>query len=304
MTRDVGATMIRTLLFAPADSPRKAERLRSSSADVSVLDIEDAVAETAKDEARRCAAQAIAADPGLPRVAVRVNGLRTPHFAADVEATAIAGLELMVVPKIESPEDLRALDELLSGYERERQIAAPIRILALLETARGIAASERIAAEVPARFERFIFGSVDYRADVGVEQTGAETELIYARSRVVNAAAIAGRGPAIDGPYLELGDDEGLRAQSRISRSMGFGGRVVIHPGQVDVVNAAYGVLDASEVQSLTAIVDGFDQALAGNVASIRVGGIFVDYPVYTRALQRLRHHRQAEALAARSSAD
>lgn len=217
--------LIRTLLFAPADSARKVRRLSTLPADVGVLDLEDAVAETAKAQARRGAAAAISSGRGLARIAVRVNGIRTPYFEEDLEATTIDGLELIVVPKVEHPDDLDAVDDRLSMHERRRGLTRPVRVIALLETAQGIANAERIAAEAPERFERFAFGAVDYRADTGVGASAEEFELLYARSRVVNAAAIARRGPAIDGPYLAIDDHEGLRARCAASRALGFGGR-------------------------------------------------------------------------------
>ena len=283
--------MIRSLLFAPADSARKRDRLRSLPADVAVLDLEDAVAESAKADARAGAVEALADGGSRGRLAVRVNGIRTTHFEADLDATVLPTLELLVIPKLEAPDELRDLDSRLLALEAERDIPTQVRIIALLETARGIAAAERIAEQAGPRLEAFVFGAVDYRADVGLGESDGQLELLYARSRVVNAAAIAGRGPAIDGPYLALGDNGGLRADSVASRCLGFGGRVCIHPGQLGVVNHAYGAVDEAEHAELTAIVAGFERALAEGVASIRVGARFVDYPVYTRAAERLRRH-------------
>jgi citrate lyase subunit beta / citryl-CoA lyase len=293
--------MMRTLLFAPADHARRVARLRELPADVSVLDLEDAVAESAKAGARSAAADAVATGRGLPRVAVRVNGIRTRHFAADVEATVRPGLELLVVPKVEEPDDLHAVDALLAPLEAERGLATPVGVIALLETARGIANAERIAVEVPERFERFVFGSADYTTDVGVEPSPGEPELLYARSRVVNAAALAGRGAAIDGPFLGIGHQEELRADCERSRRLGFGGRVTIHPSQIEIVNAAYAILDPSAVARLTETVESYERAAEQGATSIRVGDTFVDPPIYAHARDALARHRDALASATRS---
>lgn len=288
--------MIRTLHFAPADDARKVARLRTLPADVIVLDLEDAVAESAKDDARNAAAMALTTPSWRSGVAVRTNGLRTPHFDVDVDAVVIPGLELLVVPKIEEPDDLRAVEAVLTRMESQRALAPPIGVIALIETAIGIANANRIAAEAPDRLERLVFGSVDFRANTGVSPSEGEPELLYARSRIVVAAAIAGRGPALDGPYEAVNDNQGLRADCERSRRIGFGGRVTIHPGQLDTVNETYSLLDEEEASRLAAIVSAFEHALSAGVASIRVGDTFVDYPVYREAHDRLELHRLASA--------
>jgi citrate lyase subunit beta/citryl-CoA lyase len=281
---------MRSLLFAPADDVRKSDRLRESAADVAVLDLEDAVAENAKADARVAAATALGVS-GPWRAAVRVNGLRTPHFAADVEAVVVPGLEYLVVPKTEGLDDVRAIEAAVAPLERERGVG-PVGLLALVETARGIAQLDALAAAAPARLQRFLFGSLDYAVDVGIEPSEGEPELLYARSRVTAAAAVLGRGRALDGAWFELGDDEGLAADCSRSRRLGFGGRIAIHPAQLTTIHTVYGALAADEAERLRRVVTEFERALAEGVAAIRVDDRLVDYPVYKDALRRLEHDR------------
>lgn len=279
------AARLRSLLFAPADDARKLARLPASGADAIVLDLEDAVAASSKARARERAAEALAGIEFGGLTAVRVNGFATGLAAADVEAVCVPGLDAVVLPKAEAAAELAELDAILAAAERRRGIdPGSVRVLALVETAAGVLAAAEVAAAGP-RLLTLVLGSGDLAADVGLGRTEDGAELLLARSSVVLAAAAAGLAPAIDGPYFDFRDDEGLRRDSARSRALGFGGRVTIHPGQLEAVHAAY---SPGGSERLRRVVSAFEEAEGRGVAAIEVDGSFVDYPVYRRAIREL----------------
>jgi citrate lyase subunit beta/citryl-CoA lyase len=276
---------LRSLLFAPADDERKLARLPQAGADAIVLDLEDAVAAGSKRRAREAAAEALAEIDFAGLTAVRVNGFATGLTAEDLEAVCLPGLDAVVLPKAESAAELAELDAILTAAEERRGISAgSIRVLPLVETAAGILAAAQIAAAGP-RLLTLVLGSGDLAADVGLGRTEDGAELLLARSTVIFAAAAAGLAPAIDGPYFDFRDAEGLRRDSARSRALGFGGRVTIHPGQLEAVHASY---SSADPEHLRRVVSAFREAEGRGVAAIEVDGSFVDYPVYRHALREL----------------
>ena len=281
---------LRSLLFAPGNHARRLEKVGTFGADAIVLDLEDAVADAEKKAARGTASAALPTYTGRTIVMVRVNGTTTGRMEGDVEAVVAADLDCIMVPKVEDASTLLVLDGLLTELERERGLeAGRIRILPLIETALGLVRCEEIALVAPPRVVTLVFGLGDFSVDIGVDLTQGAAELLYARSRIV-VAARAGRLQApIDGPYLDLKDTEGLVANTLHSRQLGYQGRVVVYPPQVEPVQRAYSELSAEEVERVRRVVVAFEQAEADGLASIQVDGRFVDYPIYFRARHRLR---------------
>ena len=282
---------IRTLLFAPGNDLRKLRRLGDFGADAVVMDLEDAVADdekvAARDVARRhldglqCA--------GRPTL-VRVNGADTGLLLDDVRSVLADGLDGIVVPKVEDVQVLLEIDPILARWEGERGLPADtIRLVALVETALGMARCEEILSKAPDRLERVVFGSGDYRAELGLGVSSGEAELAYPRGRLVAASIAAGLGAPIDGPFINIEEDEGLRVSCAISKSFGFEGRVVVYPGQVKSVSQVFGGYTADEIEHLRRVVEAFEAAEASGSAAIRVDGVFVDYPIYRQARRLLR---------------
>jgi citrate lyase subunit beta/citryl-CoA lyase len=293
--------LLRTLLFAPGSDARKLERVVSFGADAVVLDLEDAVADAEKTAARGLVRAALDAYGGDVSAWVRVNGEQTGRLADDVGGVAGVRLAGIMVPKVEDPQTLPRVDELLG--EREQALAqepGSVALLAIVETARGLVRVDEIAAAAPPRLLTLVFGLGDFSVDIGVDVSRDGDELLYARSRIVVAARAAGLVPPVDGPYLGIHDAEGLEADCRRSRSLGFQGRVIVYPGQVDVAARAYSELSAEEEARCREIVDAFEAAESAGSASIQVGGRFVDYPIYEHARRKLRLAETATALAER----
>jgi citrate lyase subunit beta/citryl-CoA lyase len=202
----------------------------SLAADEVIVDLEDAVADEGKEEARGLAVAALKRGPLARTTALRVNGRSTPWWEDDLRAAADASPDVVVLPKVESPEDVAAAAELLpSGTGLEAQI----------ETARGLLDAERIAAAGHG-LEALVFGPADLAASLGVPVltigAGASD---YALAHVVAAARSCGL-QVLDGPHARLGDDLGLVLSARRALEHGYDGKWVIHPSQIEPVNRIF----------------------------------------------------------------
>ena len=202
----------------------------SLPADEVILDLEDAVAAEDKEEARELAVAALGRGPLGRTTALRVNGRSTPWWEGDLRAAAVARPDVVVLPKVESPEDVSAAAELLpDGIGLEAQI----------ETARGLVEADRIAAAGHG-LEALVFGPADLAASLGVPVltigAGASD---YALARVVAAARASGL-QVLDGPHARLGDDVGLVLSARRALEHGYDGKWVIHPSQIEPVNRIF----------------------------------------------------------------
>ena len=202
----------------------------SLPADEVIVDLEDAVAAEDKESAREIAVAALGRGPLGVTTALRINGRSTPWWEDDLRAAAEARPDVVVLPKVESPEDVSAAADLLpDGIGLEAQI----------ETARGLVQAERIAAS-GAGLEALVFGPADLAASLGVPvlTIGAGTT-DYALVHVVAAARASGL-QALDGPYARLGDDLGLVLAARRALEHGYDGKWVIHPSQIEPVNRIF----------------------------------------------------------------
>jgi citrate lyase subunit beta/citryl-CoA lyase len=235
----------------PGSSERFLAKAAELPADEVFLDLEDAVAQGEKDNAR---AQVIAALRGqefaAPTVVVRINGTDTPHYYKDLVAVVEGAgdrIDAIMLPKVRTPGDVEMTDKLLTQIELATGLVpGAIGIEAQIEDATGLIACEAIATASP-RMETLIFGPGDYSAAIGIPITtigGAPDgypgdHLNYVYSRLVVAARAAGI-QAIDGPYAAVKDEDGLRERARLARALGLDGKWTIHPGQIEIVNEVF----------------------------------------------------------------
>jgi citrate lyase subunit beta / citryl-CoA lyase len=301
--------MNRSFLFAPGNHPRRVEKAFSLGADAVILDLEDSVALAEKEAARKPVAEALAAansgtepdlgdrapSPSRPgrrcRGYVRVNAMGTPFCFRDLTEVIGKGVDGIVLPKVESAADLHAIDWLVANLERERGLAVgAIDLIPTIETAAGLSRVERILQARGLkpysgrwRVKRVAFGAADFALDLGITPSGEESELGYARQRIVLASRDAGVEAPLDSPWFKLKDLEGLRRSTAASRRMGFQGRMCIHPEQVPVVNEGYAP-SGEEVARAERIVAAFKQAEAQGSAAIQVDGRMIDYPLVREA--------------------
>lgn len=226
---------VRSLMFVPGGRPDMVAKVPRWSPDVTVVDLEDAVAAGDKDSARGAAVAAIAelaAGPGAGlTVLVRVNPPGTPWFAADVAAAAGSPAAGVVLPKLEDPGQAAELRRLLAGHGRPGAV-----VVAGLETARGVAdARGLLAAGISAAY----FGAEDYIADLGGRRTPGGAEVLYARSQVVLAARLSGV-PAIDQAVVAVHDEQRFAQDAAEGRALGYTGKICLHPGQVAAAHRVF----------------------------------------------------------------
>jgi citrate lyase subunit beta/citryl-CoA lyase len=269
----------RSCLSVPGSSERKLAKAAGLAADEVVIDLEDAVAVDAKDDARAATVAALQAWTG-GGVAVRVNAPGTPWCHLDLAALA-ALPELpasIVVPKVQSAGDLAFVDRLLDGVEAGARV--PLRVQALIETAAGLANLHEIAAASP-RLDALILGYADLAASLGGKR---ELDHWLPAQHAVVVAARANGLQAIDGPHLGVSPDDAFHAAVARARDLGFDGKWAIHPSQVDALNAAF-TPDEAEVARARAIVAALDSAQEGAVS---LDGEMLDEAVRVAALRLL----------------
>lgn len=270
---------LRSLLYTPADRPeRYTKAWREGAADAVCADLEDAVAPENKDKARQMVVDALREVPaGKSKAlrAVRVNPIGTPHHEADVANALAAGCDLLVVPKCEEPEPLARL-----AARAEREAAGPTRLVAILETARGVVNARELCAV--GGVAAVCFGAEDLAADAGLRRSTGNTEVLAARQWVALCAAAA-RVHAIDMVTADVKDAERVGREAAEARAWGYRGKMLIHPAQVAPVHAAFrpSEAEATWARKVMAAVESAHVASGGVVL---VDGRMVDVPVIAQA--------------------
>lgn len=269
---------LRSLLFAPASRPDMCAKLPRSGPDGVVLDLEDAVAPAAKAEARgQARAEAVELRRLHPDLAifVRVNPPGTEWFADDVAQGLAAELTGVVVPKLESTVEVDRAQESLTQAGREH-----LRLLAGIETAAGVARAAEVL-EHP-RVDLAYFGAEDFITDMGGVRTDEGLEVLYARSQVALAARLAGV-PVLDQVVTAFGDDERFLADAALGHSIGYSGKLCIHPAQVPLANKCFSP-SPEELDRARSLLAVWDEALAQGEASVAFEGQMIDEPLARRA--------------------
>lgn len=277
----------RSLLYIPGNNPGMLQNCAIYGADGVLLDLEDSISIAEKDAARSLVKHALRAlDFGGAERVVRINGRDTHYFEDDLRAIVPARPDAIRLPKVDSPEDVREADRLISELEAAHGIEpGSVRIQAMLETARAIVNVYAIAAASP-RLSGLTLGGQDLAADLGIKATGPGLELLYAKSVVVIAAKANGLD-AFDTVYTAIDDLAGLRESALMSVALGFTGKAAIHPSQVPVIHAAFAP-DEKEVKKAVAIVRGAREAAERKLGVVSVDGRMVDAPVVAQAERTL----------------
>jgi len=277
----------RSRLYLPGSQPKFFVNAALHGSDAVILDLEDSVHPAEKDAARVLVRNALrAVDFGSCERMVRVNQL--PLGLADLAEVVPEAPQMILIPKVESPEQVMAVDEAArtaAGEEGRRPWLMPI-----LESALGVERALEIASASP-RVAALTIGLEDYTADLGVVKTSAGEESLYARRRLVNAARAAGV-EAIDSVYGDFEDTEGLLSYARRSRAMGFEGMGCIHPRQIPLLHRAFSP-GAAEIEKARAVVRAFREAEEKGLGVVSLGSKMIDPPVVERALRLLAHARE-----------
>jgi len=279
----------RTELSTPASNPHMVEKAVASSADLVFLDLEDSVSPNAKVEARQKAIHALKnLDWGKKTRAVRVNDLETEYAYGDIISVVEAAgeqLDLLIVPKIKSANDVWWVDVLLSQIEKRLHYTRKIGLEVLIEEVEAMIHIEEIA-RASSRLEALIFGPADYSASQGMVSGVIEGALDaypgdpwhYARNKIAIAARAAGID-AIDGAFPDYKNLEGYRRECIHARTLGFVGKWAIHPGQIDVANQAFSPTP-EEVAYARKIDAAYAEAYANGLGAIAIDGKMIDMAI------------------------
>ncbi len=280
----------RSVLYLPGSNARALEKARTLAADGLILDLEDAVAPSAKAAARAQVLAALAAGGFGPRERiVRVNGAGTPWGLDDLAAAARSGADAVCLPKVERAEEVRAADRALAAH------GAPIELglWCMIETPRGVLAADAIAGASP-RVACLVAGTSDLVKDLGARPTAGRAEVLPSLGLILLAARAHGLA-ALDGVHLDLDDDAGLEAACRQGRDLGFDGKTLIHPRQLEPANRAFAP-DEAEIALARRIVAAHAAAEAAGQGVTVLDGRLVEALHVEAARRRL---ALAEAIAA-----
>lgn len=256
-------------------------------ADAICLDLEDSVPDSEKEKARALAARYARRLASVQPVYVRINAIGTDLALQDIEVAAQQGVAGLVIPKCgETARDVATTAQLLEDLEAKRGMRqGATGIIPLLETAKGVKEAERISVTSP-RFHALMFGVVDYASDMGTEPAPANRiQFLYARSRVALIARAIGL-LAIDTPYMNFADAAGLRREATMAKKLGYAGKFLIHPNQVEIANETFTPTPA-EIRWASQILRDFKQAVAKGKGAISAGGQVLDM-VHLRRAQEI----------------
>lgn len=270
MTTDEGLRPRRSVLYMPAANERALEKAKSIPADALIFDLEDAVAPDAKDAARdRAVAAAASGQYGDREVTIRCNGLDTPWGADDLAAAATSGAAAVVVPKVESVEYLDEISAKLNAGGAPRDLA----IWAMVETPTAIFDARALAAHP--RVEVLVMGTNDLAKELRASPGDDRTPLVPHLAAAVLAARESGR-VILDGVYNDIRNLEGFTAECRQGMALGFDGKTLIHPGQVEAANDVWAP-DADEIDHARRVIAAFTEAEADGRGVVTVDGRMIE---------------------------
>jgi citrate lyase subunit beta/citryl-CoA lyase len=277
---------LRSLLFVPGNKARMLEKAYTLPADAVILDMEDAVPPAEKTMARTMVREALEKGAYTPQAIVRVNAPVTGLTEADLRGTLVAGVEAVCLPKAETAGGVERLASQLEALEKEQRLpVGAVGVLLMIETALGVLNAYQIARASP-RVRALCFGGEDLSRDLGAIRTKDGLELSHARAQLVLAARAAGV-LAIDTVYTDLTDPDGLLAEARQARQLGYSGKLIIHPGQIEPVHRAFSPSE-EEVTYARRVLEAFEAAEAKGQGVIALDGQMIDAPVVARAREVL----------------
>ncbi len=271
-TTDTTATHVprRSVLYMPGANERALEKAMDLPADALILDLEDAVAPDAKAEARdRVCAAAGSGDYGRREVTIRANGIGTRWHDDDVAAIAASGADAIVVPKVDTRADVDAVDTAL------RRAGAPdeLAIWAMLETPEAVVNAAEIAGHP--RIAVLVMGTNDLVKELQAEFVAGRAPLVHALSACVLGARLAGVA-ILDGVFNDLGDAEGFEAECIQGRQLGFDGKTLIHPRQLEPANRVWAPTDEA-VEHASRVIAAFQEAEADGRGVVTVDGRMIE---------------------------
>ncbi len=268
---------MRSLLYCPADTPKMMLQAGIYGADAVIFDLEDSVASDNKDQARILLAEFLKnIDMEGVKTIVRINSLSSGEWERDLQAVVPLSKAIIRLPKVEKASDVETFSQAVSAIEKTAGITeGSTKFQLLLETPSGIENAFKIAA-ASGRSTALTFGAEDYCASTGIPRTGEPFAFDYVRGRIVCAAAAFGLA-CYDTAWGILNDPAGLERESRRSRILGFDGKSVIHPDQIDVVNSVFSYTE-EEVSRARRVLENCSRGVSV------IDGRMIDPPVITQA--------------------
>ena len=272
----------RTMMFVPGNNPAMMSDAFIYGPDSIMLDLEDSVTMAEKDAARLLVHNALKTiDYGNTEMVVRVNPLNTPYGRKDVEAVVKAGVDVIRMPKTETAEEVQELEAEIEKVEKELGCLGRTQIMAAIESTKGIINAYAIAT-ASKRMMGIALGAEDYCANLKTQRTPSGDELLLARETIVVAARAAGIY-ALDTVYSNLNDMETFRKEVELIKRLGFDGKSIINPRQIEIINEVFTPTE-KEIEKAKTIVAAIKEAAAKGSGVIAVNGKMVDKPVVTRA--------------------
>ncbi len=269
------------LLFTPVLKEGWASKAWRSSPDGVILDLEDSIPLDRKKEARIASAE-ITSEPGLDWF-IRINSHASRIWKEDLKVAFNENIVGILIPKIESLDQIKEIVDFTSKLEVQKGIKNPRPFfIPILESAKGIINIEKIAG-ASERILTLAFGAADFASDMGFLSTPDSNAINSVKFRIAMVARATGLMPPHDSPYFSVNDEEGLREEATVAKSLAFGGKHAVHPSQVKTIKDVFRV-DSEDLREARKIIEEFDRANKKGIASIKVDGKMVDYPIYYRA--------------------
>ncbi|MGH7914136.1 MAG: HpcH/HpaI aldolase/citrate lyase family protein [Candidatus Binataceae bacterium] len=285
--------LVRSRLYVPGSRPELFEKALRSPADAITFDLEDSVLDTCKATARLAIAAALdRARPGSGKtLVVRCNAVGSESFEADIETVVRAGLDLLCLPKTETPGEIRYVARRLDLLERTHGMSSSVRLLPTIETARGMRHASRIA-RADHRIVGLQLGLGDLLGSLGIDRS--EQHAAYVCRLAVRFAAAEAAVAAYDAAFPGISDLDGFRIEARAARRLGYAGKSCIHPAQVQLANEVFRPT-AGEIAHARRVVSIADAKAREGLGAFVVDGVMVDKPAVEHARAMLRQATQVE---------
>ncbi|MDK8276768.1 MAG: CoA ester lyase [Peptoniphilus duerdenii] len=281
---------LRTMLFMPGNNPGMLVSADNLEADAIIYDLEDAVSTSQKDAARDLVANALRTlSYKNSVVTVRINPTDSPYWKDDIRAIIPAGPDGLVIPK-SNKDTAKEVFDFIDEFTKENNIENNLKYYMLVESARGILELEDIVKQSD-RIEGLLLGAEDYSVDMQVKRTEGSEEIAFARYRIVTVAKAYGLN-AIDTPYTDIDNMEGLKKDTKFVKTIGFNGRLIVGPRQVFAVNEMFSPTQA-EIEDAKVIVSQAEEAERKGLGVFSFRGKMVDKPIITRSENLLKSAKE-----------